>query len=193
MRSETVTSAKRVLWVGAICVAAYWGSHVAAVRASDRYAELRTQFGPSYLVNGYVPDLDSSTTRLGQNVPPARQGMCRIVFMLSDTCQGCKVELPMWKRLITGTVGRPVRYEFIGVQGRALVDELVVSTELSSDRYGVRRVTDPASFVAQTGLVASPMTVLLDRQGVARAVSRNLDNATYVEFMRAVEECVSST
>ena len=187
----SITS-KGLMWGGAIALAAYWSSHYVALSAGEQYAALRARSVPAYLVNGYVPDLDAFTTRFDKDGIVPRRGQCRVVFMLSDTCPGCRIELPMWNRVISATRGHDIHYAFVALSGRELIDEIVKGAGLASHQYDVRQVTSSASFVVQTGLVASPMTLLLDGDGVARAVARNLDDATYDELVKAVKECVPS-
>lgn len=113
----------------------------------------------------------------------------QVVLAIEDECGACRSQRPDWLDLLSKMEGRPVGLTvlFFGTDLDS-VAEIARSASEHRIPIRVRHVTDKLGYTLRTGVVSVPMTLVVDRNSMIRAVVHRVNSVTLPELLRQLDK-----
>jgi len=165
-------------------------SHVVRQKAQHEYAVLLDERAYPRLIAGLdLSHLDDHTAVLRQNAAHERPSQ-RLLLYVNDSCPYCKREMPQWRELFRAVKWRASQEIIVvSANGQQLASTLADAAKRAGAHYRVWIVEERLVFGPVTGLVATPMTILLDSDYRVREVfGSTLDRARQARLLTTLNE-----
>jgi hypothetical protein len=169
---DVVTKAGRALvLVFASALVMLWVSSFWMRRETKAHAALAGMVRP-YPIVGVRLNLnphDFETVDVQDEAGPRKDQ--RLVLLLSDSCEACRIQVDQWQEMIAGIPPGGVHdVTIVSFDGLDMAKTLERALHRQRISYRTLITKDPAVFSARTGLQSTPQTILIDGSSTVRAI-----------------------
>lgn len=186
------------VWLPLFVLTLAWMIHYERVQVRERVTELQSERHYPFLINGLMIDLGAHTKKIAE-WSSLQYGKPRVtkhvVLVFSDLCGFSRRNMPNWDSLLSHVAWDGTQdLIFISMDSTTTIEPLLSKARALAVSYSVFLVTSRTLFKAETGVVGTPTTFVLDSDRRVRLVQGSYLNDGYLSaFIEYLNGHVPST